>query len=72
MIIFINQLRERGEKLEEAIIHGSITRLRPVLMTALVAIARLRADGDRDRDRRGGPAAACDRGHRRPHLERRC
>jgi cobalt-zinc-cadmium resistance protein CzcA len=37
MIIFINQLRERGEKLEDAIIHGSITRLRPVLMTALVA-----------------------------------
>jgi cobalt-zinc-cadmium resistance protein CzcA len=37
MIIFINQLREKGEKLEDAIIHGSITRLRPVLMTALVA-----------------------------------
>jgi cobalt-zinc-cadmium resistance protein CzcA len=37
MIIFINQLREKGEPLEDAIIHGSITRLRPVLMTALVA-----------------------------------
>jgi cobalt-zinc-cadmium resistance protein CzcA len=37
MIIFINQLREKGERLEDAIIHGSITRLRPVLMTALVA-----------------------------------
>ncbi|MFZ4576538.1 MAG: efflux RND transporter permease subunit, partial [Phycisphaerales bacterium] len=37
MIIFINQLREKGEKLEAAIIQGSITRLRPVLMTALVA-----------------------------------
>ncbi|GDX98685.1 cation transporter [Phycisphaerae bacterium] len=37
MIIFINQLREKGEKVEDAIIHGSITRLRPVLMTALVA-----------------------------------
>ncbi|MFN0011836.1 MAG: efflux RND transporter permease subunit [Phycisphaerales bacterium] len=37
MIVFINQLREKGEKLEDAIIHGSITRLRPVLMTALVA-----------------------------------
>ena len=37
MIIFINQLRESGERLEQAIIHGSITRLRPVLMTALVA-----------------------------------
>jgi len=37
MIIFINQLREKGEPLEAAIVHGSITRLRPVLMTALVA-----------------------------------
>jgi cobalt-zinc-cadmium resistance protein CzcA len=37
MIIFINQLREKGEAVEVAIIHGSITRLRPVLMTALVA-----------------------------------
>jgi cobalt-zinc-cadmium resistance protein CzcA len=37
MIIFINQLREKGEAVEAAIIHGSITRLRPVLMTALVA-----------------------------------
>ncbi len=37
MIVFIKQLRERGEGLEDAIIHGSITRLRPVLMTALVA-----------------------------------
>ncbi|MCC7015399.1 MAG: CusA/CzcA family heavy metal efflux RND transporter [Planctomycetes bacterium] len=37
MIIFINQLREKGEAIDAAIIHGSITRLRPVLMTALVA-----------------------------------
>ena len=37
MIIFINQLREKGEAVEAAIIQGSITRLRPVLMTALVA-----------------------------------
>ncbi|NOS99466.1 MAG: CusA/CzcA family heavy metal efflux RND transporter [Phycisphaerales bacterium] len=37
MIIFINQLRDRGEPVEHAIIHGSLTRLRPVLMTALVA-----------------------------------
>ena len=37
MVIFINQLREQGEDLEHAIIHGSMTRLRPVLMTALVA-----------------------------------
>ena len=37
MVTFINQMREEGEDLEDAIIHGSIVRLRPVLMTALVA-----------------------------------
>jgi len=37
MISFINHLRERGLGLEEAITEGSLTRLRPVLMTALVA-----------------------------------
>ncbi len=37
MVTFINQLRAAGAPLEEAIIRGSLTRLRPVLMTALVA-----------------------------------
>ncbi len=37
MISFINKLREEGTALDEAIIKGSLTRLRPVLMTALVA-----------------------------------
>ncbi len=37
MVTFINQLREEGAPLEDAIIRGSLTRLRPVLMTALVA-----------------------------------
>ena len=37
MVTFINQLRAEGATLEDAIIGGSITRLRPVLMTALVA-----------------------------------
>ncbi|WP_428941036.1 efflux RND transporter permease subunit [Fontivita pretiosa] len=37
MVTFINQLRAEGEQLEHAIIRGSMTRLRPVLMTALVA-----------------------------------
>jgi cobalt-zinc-cadmium resistance protein CzcA len=37
MVTFINQLRRRGAELDEAIIKGSLTRLRPVLMTALVA-----------------------------------
>ena len=37
MITFINQLRDRGLSLEDAIVRGAVTRLRPVLMTALVA-----------------------------------
>lgn len=37
MVSFINKLREEGVALEEAITNGAITRLRPVLMTALVA-----------------------------------
>ncbi len=37
MISFINKLRSEGEPLDDAIIEGSLTRLRPVLMTALVA-----------------------------------
>ncbi|MBI4383695.1 MAG: CusA/CzcA family heavy metal efflux RND transporter [Nitrospinae bacterium] len=37
MISFIDRLRKDGVPLEEAIRQGSLTRLRPVLMTALVA-----------------------------------
>jgi len=37
MISFIGNLREQGLPLDEAIRQGSLTRLRPVLMTALVA-----------------------------------
>ena len=37
MLSFIRDLRERGEALFESIRHGALTRLRPVLMTALVA-----------------------------------
>ncbi len=37
MISFIKKLREEGLPLMEAIKHGALTRLRPVLMTALVA-----------------------------------
>ena len=37
MVTFIRELRESGKTLNEAIIDGAITRLRPVLMTALVA-----------------------------------
>ena len=37
MITFINNLRQSGTSLEDAVFNGSLTRLRPVLMTALVA-----------------------------------
>ncbi len=37
MISYITSLRQSGMALDEAIIKGSLTRLRPVLMTALVA-----------------------------------
>ncbi len=35
LVSYINQLRREGRPLREAILEGSILRLRPVLMTAL-------------------------------------
>jgi cobalt-zinc-cadmium resistance protein CzcA len=37
ILSFINQLRAEGRPLREAVLEGSLTRLRPKLMTALVA-----------------------------------
>jgi cobalt-zinc-cadmium resistance protein CzcA len=37
MITFVNQLRADGVGLDDAILRGAVSRLRPVLMTALVA-----------------------------------
>jgi len=37
MISYINQLREQGRNVSDAVMEGALTRLRPVLMTALVA-----------------------------------
>lgn len=37
MVSRFNQLREQGAPVREAVIEGALTRLRPVLMTALVA-----------------------------------
>ena len=37
MVSFIRGLRDKGMKIDEAIIEGALTRLRPILMTALVA-----------------------------------
>jgi cobalt-zinc-cadmium resistance protein CzcA len=37
LVTYINQLRREGRSMEEAVREGGMTRLRPVLMTALVA-----------------------------------
>ncbi|XYH93676.1 efflux RND transporter permease subunit [Sorangium sp. So ce1128] len=37
IVTFIENMRQQGESLDDAVFHGSIARLRPVLMTALVA-----------------------------------
>jgi cobalt-zinc-cadmium resistance protein CzcA len=37
LVTYINQLRHKGRSLEDAIVEGARTRLRPVLMTAMVA-----------------------------------
>ncbi len=37
LVTYFNQLREHGHNTRDAVIEGSLTRLRPVLMTALVA-----------------------------------
>lgn len=37
MVAFINQLRKEGRNVNDAVTEGALTRLRPVLMTALVA-----------------------------------
>lgn len=41
LIDFINQLRERGEELTEAIVEASVTRFRPVMLTAVTTILGL-------------------------------
>ncbi|RPI29006.1 MAG: efflux RND transporter permease subunit [Acidobacteria bacterium] len=37
MVAFINHMREQGRGLQDSVMEGAITRLRPVLITALVA-----------------------------------
>jgi cobalt-zinc-cadmium resistance protein CzcA len=37
LVSYINQLRARGLSIREAVVEGSILRLRPIMMTALVA-----------------------------------
>lgn len=37
LVEHINALRDKGRSIEDAVLHGAVDRLRPVLMTALVA-----------------------------------
>jgi cobalt-zinc-cadmium resistance protein CzcA len=37
MLEYINQLRSRGESILDSAMHGSVRRLRPIMMTMLVA-----------------------------------
>jgi heavy metal efflux system protein len=37
MLSYFNELREEGKSVREAVMEGALTRLRPILMTALVA-----------------------------------
>lgn len=38
LVSFFNQLREEGKSVRESVFEGSLTRLRPVIMTSLVAM----------------------------------
>ena len=72
MITFINKLRQDGLPVMEAVRQGALLRLRPVLMTALVAslgfLPMAIAIGHRGR----GAAPACHGGDRRDPLLDRC
>ncbi|MFC5339108.1 efflux RND transporter permease subunit [Leucobacter denitrificans] len=41
LVDLVNQYRERGDALREAVLHGSLQRLRPIVMTALATILAL-------------------------------
>lgn len=41
LVDLVNQYRERGDELREAVLHGTLQRLRPIIMTALATILAL-------------------------------
>ncbi|WP_440311921.1 efflux RND transporter permease subunit [Leucobacter chromiireducens] len=41
LIDLVNQYRERGDSLHDAVVHGALQRLRPIVMTALATILAL-------------------------------
>jgi hypothetical protein len=65
MVEYINQLRARGYTIEEAAVEGAVLRLRPIMMTMLVATLGLLAGRAIAWHRIGFAAAFCDRHCRR-------
>ena len=41
LVSFVNELRQQGMEMEEAVYKGALIRVRPVLMTAVIAAAGL-------------------------------
>ncbi len=60
MLEYINQRRARGFPIEEAAVEGAVLRLRPIMMTMLVATLGSAAGGVVARDRVGFTAAVRD------------
>ena len=61
MLEYINQLRARGHTIEDAAVEGAVLRLRPIMMTMLVATLGPAAGGAFARHRLGFAAAVRDR-----------
>ncbi len=66
MLEYINQLRTRGYTIVESAIEGAVLRLRPIMMTMLVATFGLLPGSDVTRYRVGFSEALCHRHCRRP------
>jgi heavy metal efflux system protein len=58
MIEYINQMRARGHTVEESAVEGAVLRLRPIMMTMLVATLGLLPAAD-TASRRGGAEPGC-------------
>ena len=71
MLEYINQLRVRGHSIEESAVEGAVLRLRPIMMTMLVATLGLLACGDFAWHRFGLAAPLCH-GDRRRTDRRPC
>ena len=65
MISYFNQLREEGKDVRSAVIEGSLTRLRPVLMTAAVAAFWIYTHGSLNQRRCGSAKTVGHSSHRR-------